>query len=63
MSPIRHEVCALASRKSKVAWEALSDDDLLHLRICDLKVQIKGTDLELRVRQFEPWSNSPLRVT
>ena len=43
----------MVSRKPKVAWEALSDDDLLHLRICDLNVEIKGTDLELRVRQFE----------
>jgi hypothetical protein len=43
----------LVSRKPKVAWEALSDDDLLHLRICDLNVRIEGTDLEVRVRQFE----------
>jgi hypothetical protein len=50
---IRREERVLASRKPKVAWEALSDDDLLHLRICDLNVQIQGTDLELRVRQLE----------
>ena len=43
----------MVSRKPKVAWEALSDDDLLHLRICDLNVRIQGTDLELRVRQLE----------
>ena len=49
----RHEECALASRKPKVAWEALSDDDLLHLRICDLGVRIQGTDLEIRIRQLE----------
>ena len=42
----------MASRKPKVAWEALSDDDLLHLRICDLNVRIEGTDLEQRVRQL-----------
>ena len=49
---LRLEECALASRKPKVAWEALSDDELLHLRICDLNVRIQGTDLELRVRQL-----------
>lgn len=49
---IRHEECALVTRKPKVAWEALSDDDLLHLRICDLNVQIEGTELEVRVRQL-----------
>lgn len=42
----------MVSRKPKVAWEALSDDDLLHLRICDLNVRIEGSDLELRVRQL-----------
>jgi hypothetical protein len=50
----------LASRKPKVAWEALSDDDLLHLRICDLKVQINGTtvdvgpDTEVRLPHPDP---------
>jgi hypothetical protein len=43
----------LASRKPKVAWEALSDDDLLHLRICDLNVRIEGSGLEIRIRQLE----------
>lgn len=43
----------MVSRKPKVAWEALSDDDLLHLRICDLNVRIEGTDLAGRVRQLE----------
>ncbi len=49
---IRREESALVRRKPKVAWEALSDDDLLHLRICDLNVKIQGTDLALRVRQL-----------
>ncbi|HZN56164.1 MAG TPA: putative zinc-binding metallopeptidase [Candidatus Polarisedimenticolaceae bacterium] len=44
---------ALANRKPKIAWEKLSDDDLLHLRICDLGVRIRGTELELRVRQLD----------
>ncbi len=43
----------MASRKPKVAWEALSDDDLLHLRICDLNVRIEGCGLEIRIRQLE----------
>lgn len=42
----------MVSRKPKVAWEALSDDDLLHLRICDLNVRIEGSDLVLRIRQL-----------
>lgn len=42
----------MLSRKPKVAWEALSDDDLLHLRICDLNVRIEGSDLSARVRQL-----------
>jgi hypothetical protein len=49
----RREECPLVTRKPKVAWEALSDDDLLHLRICDLKVRVQGTDLESRIRQLE----------
>ena len=42
----------MVSRKPKVAWEALSDDDLLHLRICDLNVRIEGTELAVRVQQL-----------
>jgi len=37
---------------SRVAWEKLSDDDLLQLRICDLGVRIRGTDLEPLVGQL-----------
>jgi Putative zinc-binding metallo-peptidase len=49
----RRKECALITRKPKVAWEALSDDALLHLRICDLRVDIPGTHLEVRVRQLD----------
>src|SRR5262245_48309078 len=42
----------MVHRKRKVPWEKLSDDDLLHLRICDLGVRIRGTELEAGVRQL-----------
>jgi hypothetical protein len=48
----RREECALASRKPKVSWEKLSDDDLLHLRIGDLGLKIHGTEVDRRIRQL-----------
>jgi len=30
----------------------LSDDEILHMRICDLKLKIAGTDLEVRIQSF-----------
>jgi hypothetical protein len=30
----------------RYAWETLSDDQLLSLRFCDLKLSIEGTDIE-----------------
>ncbi len=33
-------------RKLRYAWETLSDDQLLSLRFCDLKLSIHGTELE-----------------
>src|SRR5580698_3640048 len=33
-------------RKLRYAWETLSDDQLLSLRFCDLKLSIPGTELE-----------------
>ena len=30
----------------------LSDDEILHMRICDLKLKIAGTDLEARIQSF-----------
>jgi len=36
-------------RKPSYAWEALSDDQLLSLRFCDLQLTIHGTDLEIAV--------------
>jgi Putative zinc-binding metallo-peptidase len=33
-------------RTSGYAWETLSDDQLLNLRFCDLKLKIAGTELE-----------------
>src|SRR6202171_5072918 len=34
------------SRRQRYAWETLSDEQLLSLRFCDLKLRIEGTDLE-----------------
>jgi hypothetical protein len=34
------------ARKTRYAWETLSDDQLLSLRFCDLKLSIKGTELQ-----------------
>jgi hypothetical protein len=36
-------------RKLRYAWETLSDDQLLSLRFCDLKLSIPGTELEAAV--------------
>jgi Putative zinc-binding metallo-peptidase len=33
-------------RKPRYAWETLSDDQLLSLRFCDLKLKIPGTELD-----------------
>src|SRR6202046_4455749 len=33
-------------RRLRYAWETLSDDQLLSLRFCDLKLTIAGTELE-----------------
>src|SRR5258706_4184307 len=36
-------------RQQRLAWERLSDDQLLSLRFCDLHLTIEGTDLELAI--------------
>jgi hypothetical protein len=35
-----------------VSWEHLSDEELLEVRICDLGVQIRGSEIEPRVRRL-----------
>jgi hypothetical protein len=35
-----------------VSWEHLSEEDLLQVRICDLRLRIKGSDLAPRVAQL-----------
>jgi len=35
-----------------VSWENLSDEELFKVRICDLGVQIRGSEVEPRVRQL-----------
>src|ERR1051326_2513772 len=39
--------------QSEPSWVALSDEELLKLRVCDLGVRIEGSELEARVRQFQ----------
>ncbi len=34
------------------AWASLKDEELLQVRICDLKVRIEGSELEPRIAQF-----------
>jgi hypothetical protein len=46
MSPVRR------SRKRTVAWERLSDDQLLSLRFCDLKLKIEGTELQAAIERL-----------
>lgn len=41
-----------AAADTDQAWQHLSDKDLLQVRICDLAVQIEGSDLEPRVAQL-----------
>src|SRR5215467_11278685 len=36
----------------QLAWEDLPDNDLLKMRICDLRVRIHGSELEERVQQL-----------
>ena len=39
-------------RKPRHAWETLSDEQLLSLRLCDLKLSIQGTDLEEAIERL-----------
>ena len=38
--------------RSNPDLDQLSDDELLDMRLCDLKLQIKGTSLEPKVEQL-----------
>jgi hypothetical protein len=40
------------SRRRRYPWETLSDDQLLSLRFCDLKLTIDGTDLEEAIERL-----------
>jgi hypothetical protein len=39
-------------RGASYAWETLSDDQLLSLRFCDLKLKVQGTELEDAIRRL-----------
>ncbi len=43
---------ALSGTSHKIAWEHLSDEDLLGVRIADLRVRLKGSGLEPRIEQL-----------
>src|SRR6267154_1945458 len=43
---------AAGSRRPQYAWETLSDDQLLNLRFCDLKLKVQGTELEAAVQRL-----------
>jgi hypothetical protein len=40
------------ARRPRYAWETLSDDQLLSLRFCDLKLSIAGTELERAIERL-----------
>jgi len=40
------------TRRQRLAWERLSDDQLLSLRFCDLHLTIEGTDLEVAIERL-----------
>ena len=50
MLQIRKKVAGSgAARERRLAWESLSDEQLLSLRFCDLQLKIPGTELEAAV--------------
>ena len=40
------------SRTRPVAWERLSDDQLLSLRFCDLKLKLAGSELQHAIQRL-----------
>jgi len=52
-----HEVIKSAgsrrvTRGRRIAWERLPDEELLGLRLCDLKLEIRGTELEPAIERL-----------
>src|SRR6266446_7723147 len=43
---------AAGSRRPQYVWETLSDDQLLNLRFCDLKLKVQGTELEDAIQRL-----------
>src|SRR3984957_8799382 len=64
-SPWRNPAMAsrtAGSASSRHAWETLSDDQLLSLRFCDLKLSIAGTELERAIgRLYEELATRGIR--
>jgi hypothetical protein len=48
----RKKASARRPRSTRHAWETLSDDQLLSLRFCDLKLSVQGTELEDAIRRL-----------
>ncbi|HEV8344691.1 MAG TPA: putative zinc-binding metallopeptidase [Candidatus Binatia bacterium] len=51
-SQIKDKAGAIAVASSAPDFSNLTDEELLHMRICDLKLQITGTELEGRIQSF-----------
>lgn len=52
VSESKDHPAAVKSARSVPDLSALSDDELLRMRICDLKLRIAGTELESRIETF-----------
>lgn len=52
MPPARSTALRARRFRPRYAWETLSDDQLLSLRFCDLKLAIEGTELEQAIERL-----------
>ena len=60
---MRHHEREIDGMTTEPSWAALPDDELLKLRICDLHVQIEGSELEPRIAQlFDELEERGLRL-
>jgi hypothetical protein len=52
MAQSRIKAAGARRRPARHAWETLSNEQLLSLRFCDLKLRIQGTELEEAVQRL-----------
>jgi hypothetical protein len=52
MPQSRSKAAGSRGRRPHYAWETLSDDQLLSLRFCDLKLKVQGTELEDAIQRL-----------